>query len=408
MASYKFKVGDIVKGTDPDKYGVTNSHMTRGRVTEIGEDGWLSVKVLEHDEQCWVGHDFYYLNPKYFDLVSSTEKPEFRVGQRVRIRSWESMDKEFGRNGFGNIAAESSFVDHMRPLCGRTATIESIYGKKVTLKDWSNSYNTGWGFSTDMLEPADKFEVGQIYRVGKLSHRREWENAIIKLTGSRPYGFNAKSIRGEAPFDFGADSEYARSLTLLTGPQIGEAIKKYDADHAEKKAEGSGEYTEVNRKANVGDTVRVMIDNGGPVHAGTTWKVDSTCDDGTLTVHNNAHMDPIWSVGADNYIVLFSGKHVYTVPEIAEAKKFVLDTISELAEKSIYILFDGVGHGNDNYTAYIVGKGSATEFDEGDLTISGVKTGESKCSPNDEPNEWVGKAVALCKALGKELPSYAR
>lgn len=77
---------------------------------------------------------------------------EFKVGDRVRIKSWEQMEKEFGME-FGWIACKCRFNSEMRHLCGRTATISAINDYKVKLTDWSD--DTGglyWTISTDMIE----------------------------------------------------------------------------------------------------------------------------------------------------------------------------------------------------------------------------------------------------------------
>lgn len=84
---------------------------------------------------------------------------EFKVGDRVRIKSWEQMEKEFGKNSDGGIdciACKCGFNSEMRHLCGRTATISEINDYKVKLTDWSD--DTGglyWTISTDMIELVD-------------------------------------------------------------------------------------------------------------------------------------------------------------------------------------------------------------------------------------------------------------
>ena len=79
---------------------------------------------------------------------------DFKVGDKVRIRSWESMKSEFGGKS-GLVPTYAPFIDLMKPLCGRTAVISSINGKKVTLKNWSNTDgDVCWDYSIDMLEPA--------------------------------------------------------------------------------------------------------------------------------------------------------------------------------------------------------------------------------------------------------------
>lgn len=72
---HKFKVGDIVKGNSKsdERYNITNSDMTSGKITEVSEDGKLiDVEILEHKCDC-VG-DFYGLESNYFDLVEEAPK----------------------------------------------------------------------------------------------------------------------------------------------------------------------------------------------------------------------------------------------------------------------------------------------------------------------------------------------
>ena len=74
---HKFKVGDIVKGNSKSdsRYNITNSDMTRGKITEVSEDGkFIDVEMLEHKRDCYCGCDnkFFGLESKYFDLVKET------------------------------------------------------------------------------------------------------------------------------------------------------------------------------------------------------------------------------------------------------------------------------------------------------------------------------------------------
>lgn len=53
----------------------------------------------------------------------------FKVGDRVRIRQWDDMEREFGLDSDGDIDCRPYFTQLMRDdgLCGRTATIIDIY-----------------------------------------------------------------------------------------------------------------------------------------------------------------------------------------------------------------------------------------------------------------------------------------
>jgi len=85
---------------------------------------------------------------------------DLKVGDRVRIRSWEEMEKEFEVSDDGDkIYCELSFVKGMKHLYGRTAIVKSIDEGYVELTDWSNKDGDMiWVFSADMLELAEAKE----------------------------------------------------------------------------------------------------------------------------------------------------------------------------------------------------------------------------------------------------------
>ena len=109
-------------------------------------------------------------------MLKKAEIP-FKVGDRVEIKSWDEMVKEFGAHSGGYIKTpEVIFAGGMAPLCGKTATITAISGKRVFLYDWSDSpVDTGWDFTVDMIKKptaktvphapaAPVFKVGDIVR----------------------------------------------------------------------------------------------------------------------------------------------------------------------------------------------------------------------------------------------------
>lgn len=84
----------------------------------------------------------------------------FKLGDRVRIRDWDDMEREYGTDSDGDIKVpDMSFLRCMRHLCGRYATIRSInrQGNIIELENWSDdSGNTLWFFTTEMVEPAEE------------------------------------------------------------------------------------------------------------------------------------------------------------------------------------------------------------------------------------------------------------
>ena len=89
----KFRVGDIIKGTDESGYNITNANMTKGKVIGVcngdfeGEDD-IRIEILEHTNEGCVG-DKYPVKSKYFELVEPAPfgKSDLKVGQKVRYRN---------------------------------------------------------------------------------------------------------------------------------------------------------------------------------------------------------------------------------------------------------------------------------------------------------------------------------
>lgn len=95
----------------------------------------------------------------------------FKVGDRVRIRDWDDMEREYGTDSNGDIKVpDTLFIRCMRHLCGRYATIRSINRQDniIGLENWSdNSGDTDWFFTKSMLEPAETVRMQTTIKVDK-------------------------------------------------------------------------------------------------------------------------------------------------------------------------------------------------------------------------------------------------
>ena len=52
---------------------------------------------------------------------------KYKVGDKVKVRTWEDMEKEFGLNQNGYIDCDAAFVTDMKEYCGKIVTIAKIY-----------------------------------------------------------------------------------------------------------------------------------------------------------------------------------------------------------------------------------------------------------------------------------------
>lgn len=80
----KFKIGDIVRGTDKDGlYVFTNINMTKGIVLNVdSSNNDIKVKILRHTQGKKIGEAFW-VNSKYFELVSNDKIDITRDGSEV-------------------------------------------------------------------------------------------------------------------------------------------------------------------------------------------------------------------------------------------------------------------------------------------------------------------------------------
>lgn len=82
-------------------------------------------------------------------------KHEFKVGDKVRIRQWDDMAKEFGVNyGFINVGT-NIFTYAMKYLCGKIAIIKATGANNLVRLEFKGNVDDTdyWVYTTDMIEP---------------------------------------------------------------------------------------------------------------------------------------------------------------------------------------------------------------------------------------------------------------
>ena len=165
-----FKVGDIVEYISDEVSQFDATYFppkgTRGEVLELDNHKSVDPCVrVRWEKGTTGGNGEWWCRAKKLKKVES--KYSFKVGDRVRFRSWDDMEREFGvdpayRRGGICIRGGLIYFSHcMRPLCGTYATIETMRKYKtgiteVKLKDFSckDTWLRIHVFSTDMIELA--------------------------------------------------------------------------------------------------------------------------------------------------------------------------------------------------------------------------------------------------------------
>lgn len=265
MAKCKFKVGDRVKPAKDNNYGITGQDMELGVVTYVGQcgqfdEGYVKVKILKHKDKSHEGSAFL-VKPRLFEKIGTEtiviyseenkvtaldkstgkkatarcnsadkfnfhtgaklafsrlmgepeenqqDKPKivkcdrYEVGDKVLIRDWDDMVKEFGTDINGNIRCRCCFTTYMKEFCNEIIEIREV-------SEFGNYYagSKPWTFSNDMI-------------AGKVVE--ESEKPVEEF---KPYlednGTNYGIIGEETPFK----DEFGRPL------RIGDTVEAYDSD----------------------------------------------------------------------------------------------------------------------------------------------------------------------------------
>lgn len=60
---------------------------------------------------------------------------KYKVGDRVKVRSWNQMVNEYGVNECGDIKMKPLFIDSMRKYCEKIVTIKEVCGYHYCIKE---------------------------------------------------------------------------------------------------------------------------------------------------------------------------------------------------------------------------------------------------------------------------------
>lgn len=145
---------------------------------------------------------------------------KFKPGDRVQIKMWEEMEKEFGLDIEYDIKCRNRFTTDMKHLCGTFATVSDILSEHVVrLTNFTARGETEFIFSDDMLKPAktDKYEL-HIMSDGKKT------TAVYKKNGEVVSRFEA-NLHPDDEFNFKTGATIAFDRVFQPEPEKKEPKK---------------------------------------------------------------------------------------------------------------------------------------------------------------------------------------
>lgn len=155
----KYKVGDKVKIRKDLKEGNVYGGLTLwGGPMASFKGSTLTICKVNTEDNLYYFEEIGFCFSEEMIERKVNMKDSFKVGDRVQIKSWKEMKKEFPIEN-GNIRTSNGvfFVSNMKHLCGRYATIESIDRNYVELTNWSDTKgDLCWNYTIGMFKKVAK------------------------------------------------------------------------------------------------------------------------------------------------------------------------------------------------------------------------------------------------------------
>lgn len=157
---------------------------------------------------------------------------KYKVGDKVIIREWDDMEREFGVDFSGDIKARCCFVRPMREYCGKKMTIGGIIcGDNYTMVN-----GDGWIFSADTFEKNNNQKIViTTDGVETLARLYEGDKVVKKATAK---------CSPDDTFDFNVGAKLAFERLMNEGKKPLTFREKLRQEHPEKlkKTYGGGCY----------------------------------------------------------------------------------------------------------------------------------------------------------------------
>lgn len=118
---------------------------------------------------------------------------KYKVGDRVLIRQWDDMEKEFGLDAYGDIKCRCGFLRKMKMYCGRVLTVTHARDMEYIMKEDSNR----WDWSEDMIERRADMIKSEL-RSGMVVETRSGEKYLVIINEN---GIRFMNLNGESFFD---------------------------------------------------------------------------------------------------------------------------------------------------------------------------------------------------------------
>lgn len=188
----KFKVGDIIKGTNDAKYSITNKDMYAARVLELYKSGNIRIRILDHLNRDNVG-DTYIVNPKHFVYKDNDSKDNNLYKNNLGTNSIvEIIEAPYGAKGVNKrygLLVDSHTGNHLL----KTEKFKHN-GLNETSKYFFIPFNNFYKTTEE--------EKGEIWGLGDNFTEIEFKDIITGIIYNKPKKMTIEEIEKELGYKF--------------------------------------------------------------------------------------------------------------------------------------------------------------------------------------------------------------
>ena len=107
---------------------------------------------------------------------------KYKVGDKVKVRLWNDMEKEFGLNEYGDINNKCLlFAEQMKEWCGKTVTISNVYEGHYIIKEGE------WFWTDDMFEDINNEFTKDDLEVNMIVELRDKTKGVVHKLDNKLY-----------------------------------------------------------------------------------------------------------------------------------------------------------------------------------------------------------------------------
>ena len=158
---------------------------------------------------------------------------KYKVGDKVRVRQWDDMAKEFGESAGSIDTPACSFEENMRLYCGTIVTIKEVKNDELY---YIEEDNEDWYWTDEMFEP---YKVRIPSQTDFIDINKEAYDKLIKQLEKQPIIFAPQSSIDGCKVATGLIENIAKETREMVKKNIETEIKKKkvhpkDEDHLKR------------------------------------------------------------------------------------------------------------------------------------------------------------------------------